>query len=83
LGGDYQTARIVYANCQCAVFGFLGRTAKEAEGTNTRALKGFTSIECETVELPQPKKKGENGETQIWCQSNKLNRTSNDKIKKI
>jgi hypothetical protein len=31
--------------------------------------RGTCLTERETVELPQLKKKGENGETQIWCQS--------------
>lgn len=32
--GDYQTARVAYANCPWAVFGFLGATAEEAGGAD-------------------------------------------------
>jgi hypothetical protein len=42
--GDYQTARVAYANCPCAVFGFLGATAEEAGGADATALAGFASI---------------------------------------
>jgi len=41
--GDYQTARVAYANCPCAVFGFLGATADGA-GADATALAGLTRI---------------------------------------
>ena len=41
---DYQTARVAYANCPCAVFGFWGATAKELGAADAIAFTGFASV---------------------------------------
>ena len=41
-GGDYQTARVAYANWPCAVFGFWGATTDESGVVEATAFTGFT-----------------------------------------